>query len=174
MAAQNSGVARGAASRTCCRMKISFTTKEYGRLLELAYLGRWVVASRKSEDVPPTRRYDDISQKLFELASSLGCADLVEERVGGLLGPSAKLEENEHVREFIGEFENDTFWSELVTRLAEGDYAAEQAKRALAEAPGVEPPPTPDERLKQIEEAYWDEFEKHDLANVIVLRGGRG
>jgi hypothetical protein len=156
------------------KMKISFTTKEYARLLELAYLGRWVVASRKGEDAPPTRRYDDIFQKLLELASSLGCADLVEEREGTLLGPSAKLEENEHVREFIGEFENDTFWSELVTRLAEGDYAAEQAKRALAEAPGVEPPPTPDERLKQIEDAYWDEFEKHDLANVIVLRGGRG
>ena len=31
-----------------------------------------------------------------------------------------------------------------------------------------------DERLKQIEDTYWDEFEKHDLANVIVLRGGRG
>ncbi|MGA3007343.1 MAG: hypothetical protein ABSE59_05570, partial [Opitutaceae bacterium] len=118
-------------------MKISFTTKEYARLLELAYIGRWVVASRKGEDVASAQRYDDIFQKLLELATSLGCADLVEERKDGLLGPSAKLEENDHVREIVAEFENDTFWSELVTRLAEGDYAAEQAKRALAEAPGV-------------------------------------
>jgi hypothetical protein len=36
----------------------------------------------------------------------------------------------------------------------------------------VEPPPTPEERIKQLEEAYWREFEKNDLANVIVLRGG--
>jgi hypothetical protein len=100
-------------------MKISFTTKEYARLLELAYLGRWVVASRKGEDAPPARRYDDIFKKLFELAPSLGCADLAEESDDGVPGPSAKLEEEEHVREFIAEFENDTFWSELVTRLAE-------------------------------------------------------
>jgi hypothetical protein len=155
-------------------MKLSFTTREYARLLELAYLGRWVVTSRKGEDTPAARRYDDIFQKLLELATSLGCADFVEERDDGLPGPSAKLEDDEHVREIIGEFENDTFWNELVGRLAESEYAAQQAKRALADTPGVEPPPTPDERLKQIEDAYWDEFEKHDLANVIVLRGARG
>lgn len=173
MTGANSGLRARRLRALVGSVKISFTNKEYARLLELAYLGHWIAASRKGEDAPAARRYHDIFQKLLELATSLGCADLVKEREG-LLGPSAKLEEDEHVREFIDEFENDTFWSELVTRLAEGDYAAEQARRALAEAPGVEPPPTPDERLKQIEDAYWEEFEKHDLANVIVLRGGRG
>ena len=155
-------------------MKISFTTREYARLLELAYLGRWVVASRKGEDAPAARRYDDIFQKLLGLATSLGCASLVEERADGLLDPSAKLEEDEQVREIISEFENDTFWNELVGRLAEADYAAEQARRVLNETPGVEPPPTPDQRLKQIEDKYWDEFEKNDLASLIVLRGSWG
>jgi hypothetical protein len=36
----------------------------------------------------------------------------------------------------------------------------------------VDPPPTPEERIKQLEEILWAEFEKNDLANVIVLRGG--
>jgi hypothetical protein len=36
----------------------------------------------------------------------------------------------------------------------------------------VEPPPTPEERVKRLEDGYWAEFEKNDLANVIVLRGG--
>jgi hypothetical protein len=155
-------------------MKFSFTPKEYARLLELAYLGHWVTVARKGEDSPVARRYDDIFQKILALAAPLGCADLVEENDDGTLSPSAKLEEDERVREIIAEFDNDTFWSELVTRLAELGYAAEQAKRALADTPGVDPPPTPDERLKQIEDAYWDEFEKNDLANIVVLRGGRG
>lgn len=155
-------------------MKFSFTPKEYARLLELAYLGRWVVASRKGDDSAAARRYEGIFKKLLELATSLGCADLVEERDDCSLGPSAKVEEDERVGEIIAEFDNDTFWNELVTRLAEREYAAEQAKRALADTPGVDPPPTPDERLKQIEDAYWDEFEKNDLANLILLRGGRG
>ena len=122
-------------------MKISFTIREYARLLELAYLGHWVVASRKGEDTPGARRYDEIFQKILGLATPLGCADLVEERDDGRLGSSPKLEEDEHVRDIIGEFENDTFWNELVGRLAEGEYAAQQARRALADtAPGVEPP----------------------------------
>jgi len=28
--------------------------------------------------------------------------------------------------------------------------------------------------LKELEEAYWAEFEKHDLAKILLLRGGRG
>jgi hypothetical protein len=155
-------------------MKISFTPKEYARLLELAWCGRWMAASRKGDKTPAARRYDGIFQKLLELATPLGCADLVEEQGDGALGASAKLEENEHVQEVIGEFENDTFWHELVTRLAERDYATEQAKRAMADTPGVEPPPTPDERLQKLEDLYWDEFEKNDLVNIVLLRGGRG
>ena len=155
-------------------MKFSFTPKEYARLLELAYLGRWVTVARKGDESPAIRRYDEIFQKILELATPLGCADLVEEDDDGRLGPSAKLEDDERLREIMAEFDNDTFWNELVTRLAERDYAAEQAKRALTDTPGVEPPPTPDERLKQLEDAYWDEFEKNDLANIFVLRGGRG
>jgi hypothetical protein len=42
------------------------------------------------------------------------------------------------------------------------------------DTPGVEPPPSTDEQLKKIEERYWGEFEKNDLANVVLLRGGRG
>jgi hypothetical protein len=42
------------------------------------------------------------------------------------------------------------------------------------ETPGLEPPPPPEEKLKQFEERYWGEFEQNDLANVFVLRGGRG
>jgi len=57
--------------------------------------------------------------------------------------------------------------------MADRDLAGDQAKRGL-ETPGVEPAPSNDELLKRIEARYWDEFEKNDLANVVVLRGGRG
>lgn len=143
-------------------------------MLELAYLGRWVTVARKGDDSSAARRYDEIFQKILALATTLGCADLIEENDDGTLSPSVELEDNERVREIMAEFDNDTFWNELVTRLAEREYAAEQARRALTDTPGVEPPPTPEERLKQIEETYWDEFEKHDLTNMVVLRGGRG
>jgi hypothetical protein len=153
-------------------MKPTFTQKEYQRLLELAHLGMWVVTGYQGDDTAAAKRYFDLDQKLLELAEPMGCADLVEQRPDGTLQPSPKLAEEERVREIQGDFSNDTFWHELVARLSDRDYSTEQAKRALTETPGVEPPPTPEERIKQMEDLYWTEFEKNDLANVIVLRGG--
>ena len=154
-------------------MKLTLSQKDYQRLLELAHLGMWVVTAYQGEDTAAAKRYYDLDQKLLELATEAGCADLVEEHTDGSLQPAAKLAEDERVREIQNEFQNDVFWHELVARMAERDAAGDQVKRAL-ETPGVEPPPTTDERLKKIETRYWDEFEKNDLANVVVLRGGRG
>ena len=154
-------------------MKVSFTAKEYRQLLELAHLGMWAVTGYQGEESAAAKRYYEFDQKLLERAAEMGCADLVETNKDGSLQPSPKLAEDERVREIQSEFQNDVFWHEMVTRLADRDLAGEQAKRAL-QTPGVEPAPTQDEQLKQLEERYWDEFEKNDLANVVLLRGGRG
>jgi hypothetical protein len=154
-------------------MKISFTAKEYRQLLELAHLGMWVVTGYQGEDTAAAKRYFALDQKLMELATELGCADLVEERADGTLQPAPKLAEDERVKELQTEFQNDVFWHELVARLADRDFAAEQARKAV-ETPGVEPPPSAEELTKKIEDRYWDEFEKNDLRNVVLLRGGRG
>lgn len=141
-------------------------------MLELTHLGMWVVTGYQGEDTAAAKRYFDLDQKLMELAEAMNCADMVEERPDGTLQPSPKLAEEEQIREIQGDFANDAFWHELVARLSDRDYSTEQAKRALTETPGVEPPPSPEERIKQLEEIFWAEFEKNDLANVIVLRGG--
>jgi len=154
-------------------MKVSFTTKEYRQLLELVHLGMWAVTGYQGEDTAAAKRYFDFDQKLLGYAADLGCADLVEARDDGTLQPAAKLSEDERVREIQSEFQNDVFWHEMVARMADRDLAGEQARRTM-ETPGVEPPPSTDERLKKIEERYWAEFEKNDLANVVLLRGGRG
>jgi hypothetical protein len=154
-------------------MKVSFTAKEYRHLLELVHLGMWAVTGYQGEDTAVARRYLDLDQKLLGMATELGCADFVEERDDGTLQPAPKLSEDDRVREIQSEFQNDVFWHEMVARLADRDLAGEQAKRTM-DTPGVEPPPSTDERLKKIEERYWVEFEKNDLANVFLLRGGRG
>lgn len=158
-------------------MKITFTPKEYARLLELVYLGLHVAVRRGEADGsapehPPTRRYEELEQKLLELAGPLGCAELVDVGALGRLVPSAKLAEDERVQKLIGEYNNDTFWHELVVRMADRDLATQQTKLSLAGAGG--PPLDADLRLRELEDAYWEEFETNDLANVVMLRGGRG
>ena len=148
------------------RMKVTFTVKEYARLLELVYLGSRVVAGSRppEEENPHLARYQEIQQKLFELATPLGCADFVTVASNGLLTPSDKLTE--------GDSANDVFWHELVARLADRDLAAEQARSHAAGKGG--PPIDADARLKEIEDAYWDEFEKHDLAHFVLIKGAKG
>jgi len=161
--------------QTLGAMKASFTAKEYSRLLELAYYGMHVVTAYQGPETPAAKRYREIEQKLLELATPMGCANLVEEGPEGQLVPSQKLVEDDHVEEVLSEHTNDAFWHELVARLSDRDYSSEQAKRHLAsETPGLEPPPSLEEQLKKIEDVYWKEFEKYDLNHVVVLRGGHG
>lgn len=154
-------------------MKASFTAKEYRQLLELVHLGMWAVTAYQGEETAAAKRYFDLDQKLLELATDMGCADLVEERDDGTLQPAPKLSEDDRVRDIQADFQNDVFWHELVNRLADRDVAGELAKRAML-TPGVDAPPSNEELTKKLEERYWAEFEKNDLANVVVLRGGKG
>jgi hypothetical protein len=154
-------------------MKAAFTPKEYRQLLELVHLGMWAVTAYQGEDTPAARRYFALDQRLMEMAREFGCANFVEQRPDGTLQPAPALAEDERLREVQNEFQNDVFWHEIVNRLADRDLAGEQSRRTM-ETPGVEPPLSTDERLKQIEDRYWTEFEKNDIANVVVLRGGRG
>lgn len=158
----------------CAFMKVMFTAKEYTRLLELVYLGSRVVAGTRppEEENPHLARYHEIQQKLFDLATPLGCGDLVTVASNGLLAPSEKLVEDERLRKIEGDSANDLFWHELVARLADRDLAAEQARGHAVGKDG--PPIDADARLKEIEDAYWDEFEKHDLAHFVLLRGAKG
>jgi hypothetical protein len=150
-------------------MKVSFTPKEYARLLELAHLGLWITGARPDDPATMPERYAAIAQKTFALAEPLGCADLVESDVNGQYFPNEKLTQGA-VREKIDQFVEDAFWSELVGRLAERDLRGELDATKIA----VELTPEEEERLVAIEDNYWREFETHGVENVVVLRGGKG
>lgn len=150
-------------------MKVSFTQKEYARLLELAHLGLWVGGARPDDPATMPERYAEIAQKAFGLAENFGCADLVEVDVNGQYFPNEKLTEGP-AAEKIDKFVEDAFWSELVTRLAERDLRAELGATKLSDELSEEE----EERLAAIEDNYWREFETKGVENLIVLRGGKG
>jgi hypothetical protein len=154
-----------------CRMKVSFTAKEYTRLLELTHLGLWVAGSRPDDPATMPERYEELAQKVFGLAEMFGCADLVESDVNGELFPNEKLTDG-LVREKLEAFVEDAFWSELVGRLGERDLRAEQGKEAAQ--PGEELGEAELERLEALEDSYWREFEASGVDHLVVLRGGKG
>jgi hypothetical protein len=150
-------------------MKVSFTPKEYARLLELAHLGLWVAGARPDDPATMPERYAAIAQKAFALAEPLGCADLVEVDVNGQYFPNEKLTHGP-AAEKIDRFVEDAFWSELVSRLAERDLRGELGSTKLSDELTDEE----EARLTEIEDAYWREFESRGVDNVILLKGGKG
>lgn len=150
-------------------MKVSFTQKEYARLLELVHLGLWVAGARPDDPATMPERYHDIAQKTYGLAEAFGCAELVETDVNGQFFPNEKLTESP-AAEKIDKFVEDAFWSELVTRLAERDLRAELGATKLSDELTEEE----EERLGAIEDNYWREFETKGVDNLVVLRGGKG
>ena len=150
-------------------MKVSFTSKEYARLLELAHLGLWVTGARPDDPATMPERYAGIAQKVFALAEPLGCADLVEADVNGQFFPNEKITEGP-AREKLDQFVEDAFWSELVARLAERDLRAELG----GTKPGDEMTDDDQEKLEGFEDRYWREFETSGVDHLVVLRGGKG
>ena len=150
-------------------MKVSFTNKEYARLLELAHLGLWMAGARPDDPATMPERYAAIAQKAFQLAEPFGCADLVEVDVNGQYFPNEKLT-NGPVREKINQFVEDAFWSELVARLGERDLRAELGATKLSDELTEEE----EERLAAIEDKYWHEFETSGVDHLVLLKGGQG
>jgi hypothetical protein len=150
-------------------MKVSFTAKEYGRLLELAHLGLWVAGARPDDPATMPERYSALAQKAFALAEPMGCADLVELDVNGQYFPNEKLTMGP-VREKIDQFVEDAFWSELVARLSERDLRSELGATKLTHELSEDE----EGRLDEIEEKYWREFEAHGVDHLVLLRGGKG
>lgn len=150
-------------------MKVSFTPKEYARLLELAHMGLWMAGARPDDPATMPERYADLAQKILELAEPLGCADLVEADVNGQYFLNEKITGGP-VGEKIDRFVEDAFWSELVARLAERDLRAEFTATKLSEELTDEE----EERLAVLEDRYWREFESKGTDNLVLLRGGKG
>lgn len=150
-------------------MKVSFTQKEYARLLELVHLGLSVSGARPDDPATMPERYADLTQKVLGLAETFGCADLVEVDVNGQFFPNEKLTEGV-AREKMEQFMDDVFWTDLANRLAERDLRSELGSTKLSE----ELTDAEADRLAEMEDAYFREFEVSGVDHLVVLRGGKG
>lgn len=150
-------------------MKVSFTRKEYSRLLELIHMGLWAARARPDDPATMPERYEAVTQKVFGLAELFGCADLVETDVNGRLYAAEKLVAGDAAT-MIDRFIEEAFWNELVDRLAERDLRGELGATKLSQ----ELTQDEDERLLALEDSYWREFELKGIDNLVLLRGGKG
>ena len=71
-------------------MKIDLTEKQFRRLLDLVYVGNWVMNSTRGDD--RIREYDDVESTVFAHCLSHGMVPLVESYQGELIPSRAFAE----------------------------------------------------------------------------------
>lgn len=133
-------------------MKLELTQKQFRRLLDMAYIGNWILNSTRGDD--RFRDYDEVESLLFARAREEGMGVLAEDWKGEVVPSRAFVEGGIH--EAIVEYENNVFFDIL---------AEDLARRDMNDAPIDE---TNCEELAQRIETYINEFEENGTDNILV------
>lgn len=98
-------------------MHIELTTKEFRRLLDLVYIGNWILNSTRGDD--RFADYDHVESKLFGLCQGTGMQQLVEKWEGEDVPSQAFAEGGIH--EAIAYYEDAVFYEILAEELSRRD-----------------------------------------------------
>lgn len=133
-------------------MEIKLTQKQFRRLLDLVYIGNWVLNSTRGDD--RIRQYDEVESLIFSHCLSHGMASLTELYEGELIPSRAFAEGGIH--EAIMAYEDVTFFEILAQELALRDMD--------------DPPITPENYDEVMERmgVYLMEFEQNGTDNISV------
>lgn len=135
-------------------MKIELTDLQFRRLLDVVYVGNWVLNSMRGDD--RFTDYDDIESYMFSHAPALGM-DVLTENIDGVPRPSAEFEQG-GIHEAIADYEDAIFFEILAEELARRDMDFEPIN-----------PDNWNELTNRIEE-YIAEFEQNGIDNISLNR----
>jgi hypothetical protein len=133
-------------------MNIELSDKEFRRLLDMVYIGNWILNSARGED--RFEDYDLLQEKLFAMAPERGMRSLVQ-RWHGHVFPSQAYEDG-GIHEAIADYEDAVFFDILAEELARRDLEG-----------GDTLPETDPELMARIEE-YYSEFEANGIDHLII------
>ena len=133
-------------------MTIDLTDKEFRRLLDLVYIGNWILNSARGED--RFEDYDLLQEKLFSLCAGQGMPTLIQ-RWRGHIFPSRAYEDG-GIHEAIADYEDAVFFDILAEELARRDLGL------------VETDPEDFTELNARMDEYLDEFDRSGLDAVTV------
>ena len=133
-------------------MNLELSRKQFRRLLDLVYIGNWILNSTRGED--RFADYDEVESLLFGKAKEEGMPTLAEVYEGEVIPSRAFAEGGIH--EAIMEYENNVFFDILAEDLARRD---------------MDDVPIDESNYAELQgriSAYIAEFEEHGTDNILV------
>ena len=133
-------------------MEIKLSEKQFRRLLDLVYIGNWILNSTRGDD--RIRQYDEVESLIFSHCLTHGMTSLTELYEGELIPSRAFAEGGIH--EAIMAYEDVTFFEILAQEMALRDMD--------------DPPITPENYDEVMERmgVYLMEFEQNGTDNISV------
>lgn len=98
-------------------MHIELTNKEFRRLLDMVYIGNWILNSTRGDD--RFQDYDDLESKLFSLCRQHGM-DILAEDWNDTVIPSRAYEQG-GIQEVIAFYEDNVLFEILAEELSRRD-----------------------------------------------------
>ena len=130
-------------------MNIDLTDKEFRRLLDMVYIGNWILNSTRAAD--RFEDYDIVQEKLFSLCAKNGMRSLIQVWHGHVF-PS-KAYEDGGIHEAIADYEDAVCFDILAEELSRRDLGEDIDDFGALTA-----------RMDE----YMAEFEKNGVANLTV------
>jgi hypothetical protein len=143
---------REANGKEVSAMELKLTQKQFRRLLDLVYIGNWVLNSTRGDD--RIRDYDQVESLVFSHCLQNGMTQLTELYEGELIPSRAFAEGGIH--EAIMAYEDNVFFEILAQELALRD---------------LDDPPITEENYDEVMERmneYLGEFQRHGTDHVTV------
>ncbi len=133
-------------------MTIELSKGEFRSLLDLVYIGNWILNSTRGND--RIVEYDRVESKLFGLCSGTGFDSLVEQRLG-VSFPSRAFAEG-GIQDAIAYYEDGVFFDILAEELAKRDMGYPEITGENYD------------ELKERMDKYMEEFNASGVENVTI------
>jgi hypothetical protein len=146
--------------------KLELSRRDYLALLTVMQMADWVLHAHKVDEREETAAFRELEQKVFALADSFDCGHLVEyDDEEERYYPTAEFDESSPGMEFIEDFENESFWNELLERLVERDLVRQLGEKAVRRL-DEEARCTKEEPYRRL---YGEEFARHGVDRLEIL-----
>lgn len=146
-------------------MQIELSRDEYKTLLGILEISFWVLRAHHTQEPEDRKKFHDFEQKIYGYAKEMGFDELIQfDEDHQMFFPTRQHDDNSEVRPFIDEFENDSFWVELIDRLSNRDTLRKYGQAKLSQM-------STEDRFKamfEFEEKYEREFEQHGISRMEI------
>ena len=133
-------------------MELSLSLKQFRRLVDLAYIGNWVLNSTRGDD--RIKEFDEVESLLFAKCREVGLDKLVE-KIDGFDIPSKAFAEG-GIHDAVMEYEDTVFFEILAEELARRDIINEGGAEDDAD------------QINERMVAYIAEFERNGTDNIVL------